>query len=303
MKLLYITDHYAEDVCGTKISIFRELKRNGINADIYKFKKVINVDYVVDKIKINKYTHVWIAHSWPVFNRVYNLKEINSLNAIVILSGFSDPNNWNQNKFDLCNIYTTNSKYIYNLYPEKAYYFPTACDLNFHKNLHTDRPVDILVYGKGRHPFFNPEDYRQCVVRKLIHDFPYLKFLIFGTTWDDIKCEPPKTGYDFIKAINQSKIGLDLEQDKSPPAHRVFELMSCGTVAITKERDELNLLFPTKDNIIYYNTYDDIVTNIYDLLYNDKYKNISLIMEDNTCKYHSIRNRVFPFLDFLKGRK
>lgn len=307
MKILYLSDDYAKDVCGTKTSIFKEMKNRDYNI-VYDTihsagKNTIDGKKLIDKLKKEKFTDLWISHTWVIYKGC-TLREINDLGVKVLGFGFSDPYAWKAAKLNQYNTYSTNCLSTYHSVKKivPCVYFPTACDLSFHKrHAASTKTTDILIFGVGKHSRFKPREYRIKIVQQLMKDFPGKKIKIFGRNWGPIKTLGHLGGVQFIDEINHAKISVDLQQEHAPLAHRMFESMACGTYTITCKRPEVDTILPG-DLIGKYVSYVDLKNKIQILLNTDSAREESAkLMYENTIKNHSMINRIDNLLKAING--
>lgn len=305
-KILYLSDAYAKDVMGTKISIFTELKARGVDITFGNVHSggndQIDGPALLRQLKDGSYTDLWIAHTWVAYKGC-TLKDINNLGVRVIGFGFSDPYVWREAKLNNYNMYVTNHLETKLRIDKKipAMYFPTACDLRFHQRLDLPKDIDILVFGQGIHERMKPTNYRLLIMQQVIKAFPKCNVAIYGKKWGRLPCAGFITGDTFKQVINRSKIALDIQQDHCPLAHRMFECMACGTPVITKDRPEIHALLHNGTDILTYNTGKDIVRLLRVYLSDGlKRTHISKLMLKNTTEKHSIINRIDSLLNWLK---
>jgi hypothetical protein len=306
MKILYLSDSYAENVCGTKCSIFKEMQSRNFSIkwkNVHSLEKnIIDGSELLNTIKKEKFTDVWIAHTWSQYSGC-TLHDINNLGSRVLGFGFSDPYEWDENKLLNYNIYVTNcyNTFLHTREKIKTFYFPTACDTSFHRKINLEKTTDIIVYGQGFHSRFTPATYRINTMNHILKKFPSYKIKIFGTNWKNIRSYGQLEGQEFIKEINSAKISLDLQQENSPLAHRMFECMACGTPVITKDRKEARDILGVNSDIIFYNDLSDLLVKIDHLLKDNLLREkIGKNMYDITRKMHNISNRVATLLEFLE---
>lgn len=306
MRILYLSDSYAQKVQGTKISIFQEIKRRGIQI---KFENIhsagrnkIDGAWLLKTLRRGKYTALWISHTWSRYVGC-TLADINSIGVQVLGFGFSDPYGWDRAKLKMYNVYSTNHLQTFNQLKNKfpMVYMPTACDTSFHVDQGTPRTTDILIYGCGTHPRFKPNTYRLSMVRALTRKFKGANIHVFGRKWGNIQHKPPILGSTFLKEINQAKVSIDLQQAHAPLAHRMFECMACGTPVITRKRSEVRTLLPTDNEIMVYTDLKSLATQVQRLLSDKVYRNtLRKRMYENTRNSHNITNRVDTLLAGLK---
>lgn len=299
MKILYLTDSYGNKVNGIKLSLFNELRNSGINITkrtIHSYaNNIICGKSLIQLIKKEKYTHVFVAHTWASFYGC-TLRDLNAMGVVMVGFGFSDPYDWNPQKLTQYNVYVTNSSFIYQKFSNNntLVYFPNCCDLNFHKIIKKEKTTDILIIGRGKHQRLSNENYRIEMVRSLLK--ANLSIKIFGNNWGDIPVNSSIIGEQFIIEINNAKVGIDLQETNSPIARRSFEFPACGTPIITRARDEVAYLFGTDGMLTYKNKYELIkLTNrlLYDKVFYDHWKKKLVAHITNN---HSIVNRVSNLL-------
>lgn len=70
-------------------------------------------------------------------------------------------------------------------------------------------------------------------------------------------------GEEYSKLISSSKFGLGLLSKNFPELHttRTFEIPACGTALITEKNEETSLLF-NEDEVVFYNSLNDLVLKI-----------------------------------------
>ena len=305
MKILYLSDTYAQTVHGTKISIFNEMKKRGFSITFQEIhsagRNKINGKELLKTLHKEKYTDLWISHTWCTYIGC-TLQDINKLGVKVLGFGFSDPYAFKGAKLKMYNVYSTNHLATYNKLNKKfpMIYTPTACDTHFHKDLGLERPTDILIYGVGTHPRFKPNTYRLTMAKKLLQQFKKFNIKIFGRKWQSIPHKPPILGNVFLNEINKAKVSIDLQQDWAPLAHRMFECMACGTPVLTRNRPEVRAMLPTDNEILVYDDYKSLATQTSKLLKNSKFRtDIRKSMYENTRKNHNITNRIDQLLSTL----
>jgi len=302
VKILYVSDDYGKEVCGIKWSLYQELIKRGLDVTWkHIYNDTINKD-IVEGIKACQYTHVFMAHS--TINYVEcGLEEINDLGTVVFGFGFSDPTYWNLDKLQKYNFYATNSYRVYleSFEVHPCIYFPTCCDISFHRKLDSEKDIDVLFYGIGNHHQHVPVNFRQQVIRELKDKLPDIKIAVYGNGWDDdIGASPHMVGDEFINVINRSKIGIDISQSGVALGRRNFEMAACGIPVIARPSDDIVRLFG--DNIMIWETTDELIYKIRDLLNNqDKRLRIADQLYFYVRENHNISNRVDDLLYFLNG--
>lgn len=309
MKILYLSDNYAAHVAGTKISLFNEMKKRNFDIvwkDVHSAgPNKTNGKELLEVLRTGKFTDLWISHTWTEFIGC-NLAQINHLGVKVLGFGFSDPYEWDVTKLKQYNFYATN--HIDTLYSIKksipTHYFPTACNPLFHRRLGLPKTTDILIFGQGEHARFSPPKYRIQVVSELIKTYPSLKIKVFGRNWAPVAHQPDIEGKDFLEEINKAKMSLDLQQPHAPLAHRMFECMASGTLAITRDRPEVRRTFDISTDALYYTDIIDLKKKITNLLTDAAARDrLADVMYTKVREHHSIANRVDDLLQFLREYK
>lgn len=296
MKILYFSDKYAHGVMGTKRSIFEEVKRRGheiLWVDKQQVKQILNL------IGQHNPNQIWLAHSDLRLPNGYKKK----IDLPVVGFGFSDPYYFSEERFNSYDVYITNHYQTLEKYKDQlpTFYNPTACDFNFHTNLHLPKTIDISVIGTAVHPRFQNSRERIHIVNKLRKDLPY-KIITYGHQWPKhVNNNNQITGKDFLQVINASKIGLDIQDDWSPLAHRMFEYSSCGTPVITRFRPEILKVFKIGEEILTYNNYNELKNKLdYFLTHEEELESLARNAAARCRKDHDIKNRVNSLLGFLE---
>jgi len=220
------------------------------------------------KIDYNKYDQVWLVGAGTKITE----EEFEKIKIPVIAFGLSDPNLYSEEHMENCDIYVTNDWRLYNDLKNKklVIYNPTSCDKRYHKNLHLKKETDILVIGVGKHSFI-PN--RNEVVNKLRELGFNVK--VFGHEWD--KNEDTHgfiEGEQLIEEINKTHIVLDITNDTSALAHRIFESSACGTPVLTYNREDTRMLFKENEEIFFY---DDSFSMIKKLIFLLQYEYLGYI--------------------------
>ncbi len=213
----------------------------------------------------------------------------------IIGFGFSDPNLFNKNKAESCDMYFTND---YNTAIKNGYeYLPCFADIKYFKKTKIKKNNQILFVGVGDHPFIKD---RREIVNKL-REYG-IKIKIFGNGWglhEDNNAFI--TGDKLIEEINQSSIMVDLSNEVTSIGSRIFQAAACGVPTITNERDDILSLFIKNEEILTYN-------NVNELIYKLKtHNNISLSIIGNKARkrilsQHLAEHRIMEVI-FKLGRK
>jgi len=303
MKILYFSDKYTYDVMGTKRSIFEEVQRRGNDIIFYDKDKVNNILQIVSQTKPDQ---IWFSHSDLKINSTLKSK----IKVPVIGFGFSDPYYFDILRFTSYDAYVTNHYETLEKYSDvmPMHYNPTACDFNFHgrKDI-DDKDIDASVIGVGIHPRFNHAEERLVIVDMLRRN-KMVNFNIncYGQKWNKHSQNfNPIVGEEFLNVIRRSKIGLDIQDDWSPLAHRMFEYISCGTPVITRERSEVSRVFIPGKEIITYRHYGDLCEKL-EYYMTDGYDELREIAEagyKRCVAEHDIKYRVESLLTFTESVK
>ncbi len=296
MRILYFTDTYAKNVMGTKRSMEEELARKGNVVIPHSIKTVNNILNIISQTNPD---YIFLVRS-----KVTIPPTIKKRIKVPILG------------FDFGGIHGHTVKSIdksYDLYITAHYesylkfkdthpihYNPTACDFNFHKNMNLKKDIDMTMIGVAEHPSFNNPIIRKQIVDKLKSDLPDRSLETYGRGWKTKHIE----GQEFLNVINRSKIGLDIQEDWRPLAHRMFEYAACGVPNITYERPEIFMHFEKDKEILTYTTYEELLEKLKYYLNNEELlKQIGLAAQERCKNDHHISNRIDKLIDFLKENK
>lgn len=302
-KILYLTDSYAQNVCGVKFSIQNELRKRKfiiVPSNVHTAgTNKIDGKKLLATLKKEDYTHLWVAHTWVSYVGC-TLADINKLNVKVLGFGFSDPYGWDVERLKQYNLYATSSvKLAHNIDVIPITPFITSCDLDFHKDLHVAKPTDVLFIGCGIHPRFKDSIYRLKMINQLRKEFSSVK--VFGSKWSDVSASGPIHGQQFLDEINKAKVGIDLEELESPLAHRNFEFPACGTPIITRARYDTQQVFG-KDTMPLYDGIDNLIAWINRMLKDypkGYYQECKTGTYNLSRSKHTIKNRIDGLLNWL----
>lgn len=291
MRILYFSDGYAYGVMGTKRSIQEELVRRG-NSVIYQNKA--KIPDILKLIKTYNPDQVWLAHSFVLLP-----SEVKKKAGIPIVGfGFSDPYNFVEARLSGYSVYITNHFKTYEKYKGTlpVHYNPTACDFRFHRNLRLKKDIDISFIGLAEHPHFKNKRQRIDIVRRLAADTKF-KISAWGNGWPNKAI----SGMEFLRVINRSRIGLDIQDEGSPLAHRMFEYSACSVPIITKNRPEIERVFKPGKEILVYDSYDELKEKLVRYLRSPELDKVALNARKRCVKDHDIKSRVDKILGFLEG--
>jgi hypothetical protein len=306
MNILYIADNYANNVCGTKVSIYNEMRRRGYNL-IWKDKNILSGlwnsnsrDKISHNFKSfiikNDIKMIWLCHSGLIVNE--EIKDWCYKRGIVIIGvGMSDPYYFDAKKrFPYYDIYISNSLLVSGKYRciIPTIYNPTACDFTFHKKMNVRKKYYTSIIGRGLHPRFNKEDMRLIDVGFLRKN--NIDVHTFGNDWFKPRQNHDNNsvfGEEFLKVINMTNLGLDLQDTFSPLAHRMMEYSACGTPVITRKRKEVTYHFTENKDILFYESHKDLLSKVkYYLKNKDKLEAIGNAARETCLKRHDIVYRV-----------
>lgn len=299
MKILFYSDFYAWNVMGTKHSIFEEMLNRG---HVIMFKEIKEIKEILPMSKIYKPDQIWLVHSGSFLPQGVKKK----INIPIVGFGFSDPYYFTKKRFENYDAYITyhfGTWQKYHKEPMPILYCQTACDFKFHKNLHLMKPIDLSTMGVGVHPRFKNPQLRIQIVKRLRKETDF-NIWIYGRKWDQ---HPNNKGHidgqEFLKAINRTKLGLDIQENWCPLAHKIFEYSACGTPVITPDRDEIRRVFIPGKEILTYASYDDLKSQINYYLNQapEKLEEIGKAAQKRCREEHNIDKRVDRILEFLKG--
>jgi len=300
VRILYFSDNYAHGVMGTKRSIFEELGRLGHNA-LFCNRTIVSGDYkdFFTHIERFKPDQIWFAHSALTIPE----KIKSAIKVPIIGFGFSDPYYFSAKRLESYSVYITNHwdtlQKFKHLLP--IHYNPTACDFNFHQKMSIEKIYAATLIGTATHPRFYEKNERRILVQKLRTSLPDLKIAVFGSGWGAANLNFGHIeGESFLKVINQSCLGLDIQDDWSPLAHRMFEYSACGTPIITRNRPEVFRLFKKDAEILTYDNFEDLRDRLNFYSKNlEKLSQIGLAAKLRCEKEHDIKYRVKSILEFL----
>lgn len=236
MRILYFTDDYANGVMGTKRSLSEEMQRRGHEVLTVDKDLVGKLPSFVHQMKPDQ---VWLAHS--------GLVAPCAVDVPVIGFGFSDPYYFTPGRLEHLDAYVTNHKETAEKYADQLpiHYNPTACDPNFHHRATKTKDIDVSLVGVADHPRFKSGSLRREYAEAI-------KPTCYGLGWEN----PHIEGAEFLDVLQRSKIGLDIQEDWSPIAHRMMEYAACGSMVITRERREVWELFKGGEVVTYVNLHD-----------------------------------------------
>lgn len=287
MKILYFSDGYTWHVMGTKRSIAEEVQRRGhevvyLDKGLVSNIKKLMFDYKPDQI--------WLAHTGLYIPSKFRRK----IDIPIVGFGFSDPV-YRIIDYSRYDIYVTNYFEIYKEVSKKmkCIYNPTACDLKFHKKLNLRKTTDALMIGAAIHSRFKNKRRRIGYVNRLRKGTGWT-VVAHGKNWPK---HPMNRGYiegqEFLVALNSTKLGLDIQEDISPLAHRMFEFGACGIPVITKHRPEVLMHLEKNKEVLTYNSYNDLLEQVNYYLSNpSELEQIGTNVLERCVRDHNISNRV-----------
>ena len=293
MRILYFSDHYADNVMGTKRSIKEELERRKHTVIFQHRSKLPDI---LSLIKTYYVDQVWLAHSFALLS-----PEIKKKAKIPIVGfGFSDPNRFSPVRLNGYSVYITNHYATYKKYGVKLpiHYNPSGCDFGFHKKLDVEKDIDISFIGLATHPHLQNKRSRIDIIQRLQRETDF-KIRVWGQGWKNGRIE----GEEFLDVINRSKIGLDIQDAVSPLSHRMFEYSACGTPIIVRNRPEVERVFKPGKEILVYERYEDLRDTVSSYLNHPEgleyLEKMGSNAQEKCVKKHDIRHRVRGILKFL----
>ena len=300
MKILYYSDNYTYDNFGTKRSIYLEMKRQGHDV---KWVPISQIRDILDEVIDTKPRQVWLVHSGLSISADIK-RSINDTGTIIVGIGMSDPNYFSDSRLKSYNAYITNSIYIYDKYKDKlpCFYHRTACDFRFHRrDLSVNRNIHASMIGLARHPYFPNKDERKEIVDQLRDQGIVVH--AYGNGWPSHQYNFPHIeGVEFRSILQRSHIGLDIQNELAPLAHRMFEYAACGTPVITRRRDEVTSCFEEDKEIILYGDRNELIYKVkYYLEHPDILNGIGNNAFSRCLEEHDIRHRITLLLPFIEG--
>lgn len=284
---------------GTKRSIFQEVENRGHKILWFNKSEIVKIAQLD---RMHKPDQIWLAHS----NLLLPPDVKSLLKGTVVGFGFSDPYYFKTTRFDSYDIYITNYASTLEKHKDKIkmFYNPTACDLSFHKKLLAVKHIDLSLIGCGRHPRFPNKMERVDTVNRLRVDFPEANIKTFGSRWPSHPLNKSFIeGEVFLNIIQSSKIGLDIQEEFSPLAHRMFEYIACGTPVITRKRFEVDLHLKDGEEILTYTNYAELLEKVtYYLNHPKELQKIAIAGYNKVTSQHDIKNRIDSLLNFLMDK-
>lgn len=241
---------------GTKRSIFEELIEQGHEPVWIDKSKISEILQAISQYHPDQ---VWLAHS----NLCLSKEIKNQISIPVIGFGFSDPYYFSIERFKGYDIYVTNHIVTFEKHHKKIpmIYNPTACDFRFHnRNVLIEKTKDVSILGAGHHQRFRDTQQRIKIVNNL-RAYLGTQFSVYaiGRNWPKHPFNHHAVkGSDFLNVIQTTKLGLDIQDEDSPIAHRIFEYSGCGIPVITKRRPEVLKLFEEDVEILTYSTEEEL---------------------------------------------
>ena len=157
---------------------------------------------------------------------------------------------------------------------KQIYYIPNPVDISFEK-LRNYNSVNFkndlffaMSHGVHRGVLKRGKfDDREIFINKIIQKLPNIKFDLYG-----LNNTQPIWADNFINAISQSKIGLNLSQGNATKYYssdRFAQLIGNGLLVLVDEKTQLGDFF-NKDEIILYKNLDDLSYKIEKFSNDDK---------------------------------
>ena len=287
MKILYFSDGYAWHVMGTKRSIYEEVQKRGHEV-IYLDKGLVwNIPQLIFDHNPDQ---IWLVHTGLSFSG----RDRKKIKVPIVGFGFSDPV-YRIIDYSIFDIYITNHFETYKRVSKKmkCIYNPTACDLKFHQKLNLPKTTDLLMIGTGIHARFKDKRMRIAYVNKLREDTSWIIWA-YGKNWPKhLRNRDHIEGQEFLVAINSARLGLDIQDEISPLAHRMFEFGACGVPVITKYRPEVLMHLEDGKEILTYHNYNDLLEQVNYYVSNpSELEQIGTNALKRCVRDHDISNRV-----------
>lgn len=276
-------------------SHFEYLKILGHKPVLFNLSKKPNLPY-------EEFDQVWLMGSGAKLSEhLYHHLALNT-KVKIIAFGWSDPNMFDKDHAHNCHAYFTNDLKTMqglscNSDKPHYYYYQTSCDKRYHKSLNLEKTTDILVYGTGQHKYITNRNQIVNKLRRL-----GFKIKVFGRGWDSHEdTRGFIEGSHFITEINRARLVLDITNEKTAFAHRVFESSACGTPVITLDRPDVRKLFDSRHEIILYKDFKDMVDKLHIALNNP----IDLALcgqnaQQRCYRYHDVSIRIQKLLKIIK---
>ena len=173
-----------------------------------------------------------------------------------------------------CNFCTTSPDVLKFPKKYKVFYIPNPADeslenLKIYNKKHCDNDIFFAMsHGVHRGTLKKRKfDRRENFINKLIKKIPNIKFDLYGM--NNIQ---PIWADDFKKIISNSKMALNLSQGISTKYYssdRIAQLVGNGILTFVDKRTKLNKFF-SNDEIIFYNSINDLAKKIIKYSENDK---------------------------------
>ena len=173
-----------------------------------------------------------------------------------------------------CNFCTTSPDVLKFAKKYKVFFIPNPADeslenLKIYNNKHYNNDI-FFAMSHGVHRGILKKgkfDRRENFINKLIKKIPNIKFDLYGM--NNIQ---PIWADDFKKIISNSKMALNLSQGISTKYYssdRIAQLVGNGILTFVDKRTKLNKFF-SNDEIIFYNSINDLANKIIKYSENDK---------------------------------
>jgi len=292
VKILYFTDGYAKKVMGTKHSIAEEIVSRGHTLILKHVKEVRNI---LNLINLTNPDFIFLVRT----GLKVSPKVKKRIKVPIVGFDFGGVKGHTVEVIDdSYDLYITAHYETFLKHKDGVpiHYNPTACDFRFHKKIDLKKDIDMSMIGIAIHPSFHSKNLRKEIADRLRLDLPGHTLKTFGGGWDTKYI----VGQQFLNVINRSRIGLDIQEDWRPLAHRMFEYAACGVPNITYDRPEVLMHFVKDKEILTYTTYEELLEKLkYYLDHEDLLKKIGLAALKRCKTDHNISNRIDKLLDFL----
>ncbi len=230
-----------------------------------------------------------------------NLKKINK--DLKIIQWFLDPvskkgPDYKKNKDRILNnidiidaTYLTTSPDCLEFKIKNSFFIPNPCDSSFEtlKNYEKDCYYDIffaMSHGVHRGVLKQGKfDEREIFIKRILNKTPNLRYDLYGL--DD---HQPVWGNDFLKAISNSKMGINLSRGKPVKYYssdRIVQLVGNGLLTFI-HKDSRYQDFFSNNEMIFYNNDNDLVEKLYKYKKDNKLR--IKIAKNGRDKYHKYFN-------------
>lgn len=303
MNILYISDKYGWHNYGNKRGIYETLLLAGHDV------RWVDVKDKVDRVELAMRTgsqQVWFVDSWTNPSREL-YERLLRVGATVVNFGLSDPNGFTRARIQSCDAYVTNHRGTYEkirpLLP--CHYLRTSADLRFHtESPVAERDIPVTFLGCYRHPYLADPFGRPKVVGALRD--AGVRVEAHGIGWEVEGEEPDSYGHiegeAYRRVLLRSQLGLDIQDEGTQLARRMFEYAGCGIPVITRDRDEVRSCFEPGKEIFVYTDLEDLVEKVPRLLEDQELlARVGAAARQRVILQHDIVHRTTELAAFAQG--